>query len=114
MAKEIMVCNQHETPLIWTFTFPYSEYFCMYGNHSGGMLGTGHKVELTPKLKKLKTLYNRRWGQLKKYIVVGRFFRGDCPKCANFKEEHNYHLTDDEKRRSVMALAKLEEYADGR
>lgn len=23
MGKNITVCNEHETPLIWTFAFPY-------------------------------------------------------------------------------------------
>ena len=112
MSKEIMVCNTHETPLIWTFAFPGAEYFCMSGNHAGGMLGTGHKVEATPELLKLRSLYNRRWGQLKKHIVVGRFWRKDCDKCKG-DECHNYHLTDEEKRRSVMALAKLDSYEEG-
>ena len=114
MAKEIMVCNEHETPLIWTFAFAYAEYFCMAGNHAGGMLGTGHKVEATPELLELKALYNRRWGQLKKHIVAGRFKRRDCEKCEGSTEDHNDHLTDDEIRRSAMALKKLEVYAHGR
>lgn len=84
----------------------------MAGNHAGGMLGTGHKVEETPELAKLRALYNRRWGQLKKHIVVGRFKRRDCSKCEGSTEDHNDHLTDDEKRRSKMALERLEAYAD--
>lgn len=111
MAKEIMVCNTHDTPLIWTFVFPYAEYFCMAGNHSEGMLGAGYKVELTPELEALNTLYHRRWGQLKRHIVAGRFWRKDCAKC-NGDEYHNEHLTDQEVRRSKLALQKLQTYAN--
>lgn len=111
MAKEIFVCNEHETPLIWTFAFPYAEYFCMAGNHAMGMLGAGHKVPATPELLKLQALYNRRWGQLRKHIVVSKFWRKDCPQCVG-DESHNYHMTDAEQRRSDMALARLAEYAE--
>jgi len=113
--KEIMVCNDHEAPLIWTFMFTGAEYFCMAGNHAGGMLGTGHRVPLTPELKEQYSLYKRRWGQLRRHIVVSRFWLKGCDRCADGKgSAHIDHLTDEEKRRSKMALAKLEAYADGR
>lgn len=111
MPKEIMVCDQHKTPLIWTFAFSGAEYFCMAGNHAGGMLGTGSRVKATPKLLKLHALYNRRWGQLRKHIVASNFKRGSCEKCQKTDQYHNDHLTDEERRRAVMAFDKLEEYA---
>lgn len=114
MAKEIMICNSHEAPLIWTFTFPGAEYFCMAGNHAGGMFGAGKRVEATPELMEQYHLFKRRWGQLSKHIAIGRFWRKDCAKCdVGNGEYHIQHLTEDEKRRSEMALKKLEEYAHG-
>lgn len=110
MAEQIMVCNHHHTPLIWTFRFAGAEYFCMAGNHAGGMLGTGYKTDATPELITKKKLFNNRWNQLKNHIVASRFQRRDCEKCTG-DELHNNHLTDDEKRRSEMALKKLEQYA---
>lgn len=111
MSKTIMVCNKHWKPLIWTFAFPYAEYFCMAGNHAGGMFGTGKEVELTPELKKLQTLYNRRWGQNRQYIALGRYKRTDCNKCDASNEYHTQHLTDKEIRLHEMAMKRLKKYA---
>ena len=50
---EILICSNHptyQTPLIWTFAFPGSEWWCPYCGTSGGMLGTGESVPKTPAL----------------------------------------------------------------
>lgn len=109
-AKEIMVCNDCGQPLIWTFAFPYAEYFCMNEYEAGGMFGTGHRVEATPELIATKKLYNRRWGQVKRYLVKGAFYRQDCDKCSH-DEPHIKHLTNEEKIKAEWADNKLKEYA---
>lgn len=111
MGKEIMVCNSCEQPLIWTFAFPYAEWFCMNEYNWGGMLGFGHRVEATPELKAQLTLFRRRWGQIRKHLVMGRFKRRDCIKCEKSSEDHNDHLTDEEIRKSEWAVNKLKQYA---
>ncbi len=52
--KEIRICTCHdeEVPLIWTFAFNGSEYWCPACGFNGGMFGSGTKVELTKELKK--------------------------------------------------------------
>lgn len=110
---EIMVCNTHETPLIWTFKFPYAEYYCMSGNHSGGAFGTGKTVPSTPELIALRISERKIWDSLSPHIAIGRFWRKDCPKCTTDGDNyHLKHMTDQEKQASVDALAKLEEYAN--
>jgi len=47
------ICSNHPeypVPLIWTFSFPGSEYWCPYCGINGGMLGTGERAEETPEL----------------------------------------------------------------
>jgi hypothetical protein len=54
MTEEIVVCDLHperQTPMVWTFAFPGSEYWCPYCGNRGGMLGTGEKVVSTPELQ---------------------------------------------------------------
>lgn len=107
---EIIVCNNCEHPLIWTFAFPYAEYYCMNEFEWGGMFGTGHRVPSTPKLRKELTLYKRRFGQIRKHIALGKFQRKDCNKCKG-NEYHTDHLTEKEKTAHTRAMDKLKEYA---
>lgn len=113
--SEITVCNTHETPLIWTFKFPGAEWFCMAGNHAGGMLGTGHKVEATPQLLGIQAEQRAIWDRVSPKIAIGRFWLRDCDKCTTVNDEyHLKHMTDKEKQASADALKKLEVYANGR
>ena len=52
--EEIKICSCHEeqVPLIWTFAFNGSEYWCPACGFNGGMFGSGQRVELTKELKK--------------------------------------------------------------
>lgn len=51
--KTFKICEGHSeypTPLIWTFAFPYYEYWCPFCGAKGGMLGTGREVAATQEL----------------------------------------------------------------
>ena len=52
--KEIRICSRHhnQIPLIWTFAFNGSEYWCPYCGANYGMLGAGEMVESTMDLKR--------------------------------------------------------------
>ena len=52
--KEIRICDRHEkqVPLIWTFAFPGSEFWCPYCGGNWGMLGAGEMVPATMELKR--------------------------------------------------------------
>jgi len=51
----IKICKNHQeeqkTPLIWTFAFNGSEYWCPYCGFQGGMLGSGDNVVRTKELE---------------------------------------------------------------
>lgn len=56
------ICSNHEeykVPLIWTFAWPYNEYWCPYCDCHEGMLGAGENVEETEELKKRLELYEK-------------------------------------------------------
>ena len=60
MGKFIKICGNHEdypVPLIWTFAFNGSEYWCPYCGFNGGMFGTGKNVESTKGLKNRLELF---------------------------------------------------------
>ena len=51
MSKnEIAVCPNCGEPMIWTFAFSGSEYYCLMCGYSCGMFGVKH-VEETKKVK---------------------------------------------------------------
>ena len=54
--SEIRVCSQHEksVPLLWTFKFDGSEYWCPYCGWNGGMMGAGTHIPSTPELEEYK------------------------------------------------------------
>ena len=54
MSSTIKICGAHDhrpTPMIFTFAFPGSEYWCPYCGHHGGMFGTGIDVPTTLELE---------------------------------------------------------------
>jgi|GEM_PF-5329581 len=56
MSDTMKICNRHENqvPLLWTFAFPGSEYWCPYCGANYGMLGAGENVPVTMVLKREK------------------------------------------------------------
>jgi hypothetical protein len=60
--EEIRICTCHdeEVPLIWTFAFNGSEYWCPACGFNGGMLGSGTRVELTKELKKAVKMWKKK------------------------------------------------------
>jgi len=109
--SKVMVCNGCEQPLIFTFAFPYCEYYCLSCGAKGGIFGTGHEVELTPELKSTLVTIHRKWGQVKRHIVASRFKLTTCNICDKTNENHHQHLTPKEKAKSEWALEKLESWA---
>lgn len=56
----ITVCCSHPeyiTPLIFTFAFNGSEYWCPYCGIKEGMLGAGKRIAATPELEKRHELF---------------------------------------------------------
>lgn len=112
-TKEIMVCNNCDMPLIWTFAWSGAEYYCMSCGALGGMLGAGHRVELTDDLKAANKKIKARWGQVKKWAGDARFYLRDCDKCdmsSENREYHGQHLTEFEREKRKWATKKLNEW----
>ena len=96
--EKIKICSNHQhyrTPLIWTFAFPYKEYWCPYCGLTGGMFGTGEDVNQTLVLIKRLKIYEK---STKEYLhaqsctyAVGIKWRG--------KTIHPDKLPDKEKKR---------------
>jgi hypothetical protein len=60
--EEIRICTCHDeqVPLIWTFAFNGSEYWCPACGFNGGMFGSGTKVEATKELKKAAKQWQKK------------------------------------------------------
>jgi len=60
--KEIRICDRHDeqVPLIWTFAFMGSEYWCPYCGGNFGMLGAGEMVPVTMDLKRSAVIWQKR------------------------------------------------------
>lgn len=57
--KEVKICSNHgyQVPLIWTFAFDGSEYWCPHCGFTGGMFGSGESVTETQELFERKKKY---------------------------------------------------------
>lgn len=107
MKKIIRICTNCGCPLIWTFRWAYKERFCMNCGLTGGMMGTGKDVELTPELKLKQRVINKIWSALyskKNHLLlpIARYKRTGCKKCEA-GDDHNEHLTNREIRNGKIA-----------
>ncbi len=57
--KEIRICSNHDyqVPLIWTYAFNGSEFWCPYCGFNGGMMGSGDLVPETEELIERRDKY---------------------------------------------------------
>lgn len=76
MGDEIIICDSHQdylVPLISTFAFPYSEYWCPYCGRTWGMFDTDKKVAITEKLTKRLEKYEKA---SKKFLKAHAVLKG--------------------------------------
>lgn len=110
--REITICRDCGTPLLWTFRWAYKEYFCMNCGGTWGMMGAGISVEETPELKLKYRIVKRIWDSLYKgglLLPVSRYTRKDCKKCEA-GGDHNDHLTKREIRNNKIGERLLKHY----
>jgi len=109
--KTIRVCDNCETPLIWTFAFPYCERYCLNCSAKGGMLGTGKDIEATQELVFKENLVNAIWkviyGKKNTLMPSGSFGRSNCAKC-NGNHNHREHASKKEIEGDLLARKYLE------
>jgi len=82
MKEKILICSHHpeyKVPLLWTFAFAGSEYWCPYCGTSGGMFGTGTEVNFTEALygrQRIYEEYSDIYLQAYGYLGCSRFLVG--------------------------------------
>ncbi len=106
--KEIRVCTDHQdeeiVPLIWTFAFNGSEYWCPACGYNAGMFGAGETIEKTKELKQAR----------KKWEKIGREYLDakSAMVCDSLLWEGNrikpQDLPDSEKNRINEVIEKWE------
>lgn len=115
--KTIRICDNCNTPLLWTFVFDYAERYCLNCGLSGGMMGTGTEVPATRELIFQHKLVKAMWKGIycKKGLVPVSAKRINCKKCDSTSERHYQHLSKAEKEWDKIArdhLIKVQGFLD--
>lgn len=106
MSKEIIVCRGCGTPLVFTFAFAYSEYYCMGCGGTTGMMGGGERVEATPELKARQVVIDDLWKAIyKSFLTRSNYGKKNCKKCTG--TNHRDHLSKQETLRDKTATKAL-------
>lgn len=94
--KEIAICPHCGEPVIFTYLYPQSEYYCLMCGRSYGIFGC-ERTSITLELKYKKQVYEAVFKAIYKYIVVPRSWKNNCEKCNPMGEYHTEHASDKEK-----------------
>lgn len=108
--KTIRVCDHCETPLIWTFAFPYCERYCLNCGAMGGMMGTGKDIPATKDLIFKEKLVLAIWKVIygkKALMPQGKFSRTNCEKCRT-EDYHRKHASKAELEGDLIAREYLQ------
>lgn len=102
---KITVCDDCETPLIFTFRWAFKEMYCLNCGALGDMF-MGKKVRLTDELKLKKRIVDRIWktlyGREGFLLPVASYTIDGCKKCKS-GDNHGQHLTNREIRNNKIA-----------
>lgn len=90
-----------ELPLIWTFIFPGSEWFCMECKHAYPMMNAPDQIEATEENKKLSDDRKKAFHELTEDYIAPTVYHRDCEKCGNFEEYHILHVSDEAIKKSA-------------
>lgn len=108
--KMVRVCEYCLKPILWTFAFVGSEYYCPLCGRTGDMFW-GSNVEATPRLLRLRRSLAIKFGQIRPHLYMGGERKKDCDKCFPKKgdgECHVLHLTEKETKKMELARNRLE------
>lgn len=111
-SQLIPVCKCCNEPLIWTFIFPGSEYFCRECKTTFGMFGNYDLVKKTPGLLKRKEENDKWFNEIANPILPPGCYLSECEQCKN--EPHRNHATKKEIKASDDAFKKLMNYIGGK
>jgi hypothetical protein len=106
MGCGVAVCPRCAAPLVATFAFSYTEWYCLdCGNKLGWWMED--REPATPELVAKAAAYKQEWLSYEERLLTGGSMMRDCPKCSN-NEPHLRHATDAEVEAHANALAELE------
>lgn len=109
--NKIKVCEDCQVPLIWTFLFPYYEYYCLNCGGKWGMLGAGKDIpetkELLLKQKIAQAVFDQLYGK-HRLLPKGQYGYSKCKAEQNCRN-HNSHLTKKEIEWNEAAWKMLEQ-----
>lgn len=107
MKKDIAVCPHCEEPMVWTFIYRGSEWYCVACGRSYGML-SARRVEYDKKLALKSREYKRIFRTVSKNILVPGAWYDKCKKCeVNRGPYHIQHATEEEKQKDKIARSFL-------
>ena len=107
MGKEITVCSDCETPLVFTFCFAGAEYYCLNCGNATGMMGGGDRVKSTPELRAKAKVVKDLWKAIyKSFLPRSSYRKRNCKKCTG--TNHYDHLSKQEILRNKFATKALE------
>ena len=113
MNKEgITVCPHCGEPMIYTFAFSGSEYYCLMCGYDCGLFG-GKIVEATKELKYKKKLYEKIFTVINKDLIPVGAYNPKCKKCKDMKETHLEHATEKELLKDKIAREFLKNISCG-
>lgn len=92
--EQIRVCSNHAerlTPLIWTFAFPFCEWWCPHCGDIGAMFGTGRLVDSDAELVKRADEDKARSKEFLRAVTC--------------KSDQGVELSDEQRARNAAAIA---------
>ena len=113
MNKEgITVCPCCGEPMIYTFAFSGSEYYCLMCGYDCGLF-CGKIVKATKELKYKKKLYEKIFTVVDKDLIPVGAYIHNCKKCREMKETHLEHATEKELLKDKIAREFLKNISIG-
>ena len=105
MGNEIKICHNCGFPLLWTFLYNGTEYYCLKCGGSTGMLGGGKDVKETKELRAQYVVAEKVFKALRPFLIGdGCYKKTNCKKCEERKDRyHAQHLTELEKEKNKIA-----------
>lgn len=100
--QEIKCCPNCDNPVIWTFLFSGSEYFCWECKWDGGMFDAESKNFTANKQKK----YNadkKAFDKASEHYVANGCTLGSCEQCQTTGEDHIMHWTEEDQANHLKA-----------
>jgi len=105
----IAICDCGE-PYMWTYMFPYNEWYCIRCGSKHGMLGVdGETVQSNSALAKKHKAMEKLFSAARKHYVPPNSGMHECKKCQESADSYNHrgHLTKLQEQRHQKSKDKI-------